>query len=268
MGQFCAGFFSRFQAEVGLGDLSWGPLPTWAILWCCYKCHSRIFIAFCLQFYICSIFTGHYLLFVRFFGLNSVQGSKAHAVLSIRYSDFKACDEKGTSFHSLFFLCCCSCKMIRGVSRPATWGTSREAVGVCASGPLYPPSLVRQHSGGSARGTSDVVGQHLCITLYISFFSKCDAAPVHIFITHQLEIEFLIFLQSCRHLRFVCVPFPLSKIFEDFSFFHLQLICINSWWRKYPQCPHKYPPVLNNSKLQCAWYSETSPCEQATYSGS
>lgn len=29
-----------------------------------------------------------------FFGFNSVRGSEAHTVLSMRYSDFKACDER------------------------------------------------------------------------------------------------------------------------------------------------------------------------------
>lgn len=76
----------------------------------------------------------------------------------------------------------------------------------------------------------------------------------------------------CTHIVTLglCVshsPSP-ENLWRVFLFFYLQLICINSRWHEYPHCPHKYPHVLNNWKLQCIWYLEPSPCKQATYLGS
>lgn len=59
-----------------------------------------------------------------FFGLNSVQGSKACAALAMQYRDIKVIWWKGISYHRLFFLCWCSCKMSHSISKPATRDTS------------------------------------------------------------------------------------------------------------------------------------------------
>lgn len=94
MGQFCTVFFLAFRQRLGLMTSSEVPFQP--------ELFSDVVIDATYAYLLLSVFNFTFALFSQgiayyswgFFGLNSVQDSKAHAVLSIWYSDFKACHKR------------------------------------------------------------------------------------------------------------------------------------------------------------------------------
>lgn len=225
MEQLCAGFFvgffPSFQTKVGLDDLCWGSLPTWAVLWCSSRHHSCIFIVFCLCFYICLIFTGHYLLFMVGFGLNSVQGSKAHTVLSIRYSDFKACDERALLTVDFSLLLCLQndswCQQVRAVGYSSTLHVKCLGGGCvwCVQVITYTHTWEVQRGRCQVRLVSTCASSEASCSL-----QKCDSALNHISSIHQLSIQFSLSpqVQVCH--------VPLLQNLWRVLLVHLQLISV------------------------------------------
>lgn len=93
MGQFCAGFFLAFRQGLGLMTSPEVPFQPELFSDVIIDITRAYLLLSAFNFTFLSIFTGHYLLSMGVFGLNSVQGPKAHTVLSVRCSDCEASDE-------------------------------------------------------------------------------------------------------------------------------------------------------------------------------